>query len=132
MAVGTDSVFQAIADPTRRQILAHLRASNGELTPTQIAAPLAVTLSAVSQHLKVLRDAGLVSVRRAGRERRYRLDADPLREVAAWAREYERFWSDRIDALAAYLDDAASEEEEERRERTDADRNDERGAARDR
>ena len=109
-------VFQAIADPTRRAILARLRAG-GELTPTQIAEPLAVTLSAVSQHLKVLRDARLVSVRRAGRERWYRLDADPIREVAAWARDYERFWDDRADSLLAYLD------AEERRESRDGVRN---------
>jgi len=108
-AVGESSVFQAIADPTRRAILAHLRSAS-ELTPTQIAEPLSVTLSAVSQHLKVLREAQLVSVRRAGRERWYRLDAHPIREVAAWAREYERFWSERMDALEAYLDTEEADE----------------------
>jgi DNA-binding transcriptional ArsR family regulator len=104
-------VFQAIADPTRRAILARLCACGGELTPTQIAGDLPVTLSAVSQHLKILRDSGLVTVRRAGRERWYRLDADPIREVAAWARTYERFWDVRVDALAAYLDSEADDEE---------------------
>lgn len=96
-------VFQAIADPTRRQILARLCGSD-EQTPTQIAAPLAMTLSAVSQHLRILREAGLVSVRRAGRERWYRLEANPLREVSKWALTYERFWNEKIEALSEYLD----------------------------
>jgi DNA-binding transcriptional ArsR family regulator len=102
-------VFQAIADPTRRQILAQL-CSSDEQTPTQIAAPLTMTLSAVSQHLKILREAGLVSVRRSGRERWYRLEAHPLREVSEWARTYERFWTEKIDALSDYLDEEAKSE----------------------
>lgn len=104
-------VFQAIADPTRRQILAQLRGSE-EQTPTQIAAPLTMTLSAVSQHLKILREAGLVSVRRSGRERWYRLEAHPLREVSEWARTYERFWTDKMDALSDYLDEQGKSEGE--------------------
>jgi DNA-binding transcriptional ArsR family regulator len=104
-------VFQAIADPTRRQILAQLRGSD-EQTPTQIAAPLTMTLSAVSQHLKILREAGLVSVRRAGRERWYRLEAHPLREVSEWASTYERFWTEKIDALSEYLDEQVKGEGE--------------------
>ncbi len=104
-------VFQAIADPTRRQILAQL-CHRDEQTPTQIAAPLTMTLSAVSQHLKILREAGLVSVRRAGRERWYRLEAHPLREVSEWARTYERFWNEKMDALSDYLDNEAKSEGE--------------------
>jgi DNA-binding transcriptional ArsR family regulator len=102
-------IFYAIADPTRRQILAQLRGSD-EQTPTQIAAPLTMTLSAVSQHLKILREAGLVSVRRSGRERWYRLEAHPIREVSEWARTYERFWNEKIDALSEYLDEEAKNE----------------------
>ncbi|MBC8102329.1 MAG: helix-turn-helix transcriptional regulator [Cytophagales bacterium] len=107
------SVFQAIADPTRRAILRHLCGAD-ERTPTQIAAPLAMTLSAVSQHLKVLRAAGLVSVRQAGRERWYRLEAHPLREVSDWARTYERFWTEKLDALSSYLEEEAKREEEDK------------------
>ena len=106
-------VFHAIADPTRRQILAQLCGTD-EQTPTQIAAPLTMTLSAVSQHLKILRDAGLVSVRRAGRERWYRLEAHPLREVSDWARTYERFWNEKMDALAEFLDDEAKSEKDKK------------------
>ncbi len=102
-------VFQAIADPTRRQILTQLRGGD-EQTPTQIAAPLTMTLSAVSQHLKILREAGLVSVRRSGRERWYRLEAHPLREVSEWTRTYERFWTEKIEALSDYLDEQAKSE----------------------
>ncbi len=67
-----------------------------------------MTASAVSQHLKVLRDAGLVAVRKAGRERLYRLNADPLREVAEWASTYERFWTERMDRLGTYLEKKAA------------------------
>jgi len=96
-------IFQAIADPTRRQILA-LLAAQGEPTATEIAAPFGVTLSAISQHLRVLREANLVTVRQAGRERRYRLNAHPLREVADWANAYEQFWNERLAALGALLE----------------------------
>jgi DNA-binding transcriptional ArsR family regulator len=100
----TSDTFQAIADPTRRRILAYL-AQNGEPTVAEIAAPFApVTQSAISQHLKVLREAGLVQVRQAGRERRYRLDAHPLREVALWAQSYEQFWEERLAALEDLLE----------------------------
>jgi ArsR family transcriptional regulator len=102
--IAHQDVFQAIADPTRRQILALLSARD-EPTATEIAAPFGMTFSAVSQHLKVLREAELVSVRRVGRERRYRLNAHPLREVAVWVNEYERFWSDRLTTLGELLDE---------------------------
>ncbi len=96
-------VFQAIADPTRRQILS-LLASNKETTATEIAAPFGVTQSAISQHLRILRDANLVAVRRDGREWRYRLTADPLHDVAEWLQEYERFWTNRLTALEDLLE----------------------------
>lgn len=95
-------VFQAIADPTRRQILARL--AGGEQPLTEIARPFDVTLSAISQHLRVLRAVGLVRVRPVGRERWYALNADPLREVAVWAGSYERFWTERLAALGDYLE----------------------------
>jgi DNA-binding transcriptional ArsR family regulator len=103
--------FLAIADPTRRRILGQLLASP-ERTLTDIATPFDVTLSAVSQHLRVLLDAGLVTVRKVGRERRYRLNADPLREVSEWVRAYDRFWEDRLSSLGEYLDNEADTESE--------------------
>ncbi len=109
-----DAVFAALADPTRRRILADLRAAgetaqrngagDGERTLTEIAVPHAMTLSAVSQHLRVLRNAELVTVRQSGRERRYRLHADPLRDANEWIRAYEPFWNERLGNLSAYLD----------------------------
>ncbi len=111
-------VFGAIADGTRREILTTLGAARrgsdeGEQTMTEIARRFAMTLPAVSQHLRVLLDAGLVTVRRVGRERRYRLNAAPLKEVSAWVGEYEMFWDEKIAALSAYLDESASQGDED-------------------
>ena len=86
----------------------HWAAAAQEQTLTEIAVPFAVTLSAVSQHLRVLLAANLVRVRRVGRERRYRLNAAPLEEVATWLEEYERFWDTKIDALGDYLNAQAT------------------------
>ena len=98
----TTDVYTAIADPTRRGLLDQL--GRGEQTVRGLARPFAMTLSAVSQHLKLLRAVGLVTVRRAGRERVYRLNARPLREVADWVGRYERFWRQKLDALRDHLD----------------------------
>ena len=98
----TTDVYSAIADPTRRGLLDQL--GRGEQTVLGLARPFAMTLSAVSQHLKLLRSVGLVSVRKAGRERVYRLNARPLREVADWVHQYERFWRGKPDTLRDHLD----------------------------
>jgi DNA-binding transcriptional ArsR family regulator len=98
----TTDVYTAIADPTRRGLLDQL--GRGEQTVLGLARPFAMTVSAVSQHLKLLRAVGLVTVRRAGRERVYRLNARPLREVADWVGRYERFWRQKLDALRDHLD----------------------------
>ena len=95
-------VFQAIANPGRRAILDRLR--KGEQPVLALAAPFDMTLPAVSQQLRVLRRAGLVRERRQGRQRFYRLNPEPLREVRDWTRAYERFWSRRLRALGEYLD----------------------------
>lgn len=95
-------VFQAIADPTRRGLLDLLWA--GERPVRQLAEPFAMSRPAISQHLRLLRDAGLVSERRVGRERLYRLRAERLREVSAWLARYERFWRERLDALGEHLE----------------------------
>src|SRR5262249_17808940 len=95
-------VFVAIADPTRRKLLDRL--GRGETTVLHLARPFAMTLSAVSQHLKQLLAAGLVSVRIEGRQRYYRLNAKPLRSVADWVGQYERLWKEKMSALREHLD----------------------------
>jgi DNA-binding transcriptional ArsR family regulator len=97
-----NDVFHAIAHPARRAMLAAL--AGGERPASALAAPFDMTLAAVSQHLGVLREAELVSERRAGRQRIYRLRPEPLREVASWIEEFESFFDARLDALGAYLD----------------------------
>ncbi len=96
-----DLIFRALADTTRRAILRRL--AEAEATVTALTAEAAMTQSAVSQHLRVLRDAGLVSERQAGRHRYYRLQAEPLRVVRDWVGHYEHFWEDRLDRLGATL-----------------------------
>jgi DNA-binding transcriptional ArsR family regulator len=108
-------VFAAIADPTRRAILRQL--GDGEQPVTALAASFASTLSAVSQHIRVLHDAGLVTVRKAGRERLYRLNPEPLKTVADWLSFYEPFWNRRLEALAAYLDESGDDIPTDRGER---------------
>lgn len=115
----TTDVFAAIADPTRRSIL--LLLGEGEQPVTALADQFAVTLSAISQHIRVLREVGLVDVRKEGRERIYRLNAAPLQTVFEWVRFYEPFWNDRLNALGDHLDrtaeyDALHAENEEREE----------------
>jgi DNA-binding transcriptional ArsR family regulator len=97
-----NDVFHAIAHPARRAILTELR--NGEQSAGALAAPFAVSAAAISQHLKVLKDADLVSERRDGRQRLYQLHAKPLRAVVSWVDEFESLWNARFDALARYLD----------------------------
>jgi DNA-binding transcriptional ArsR family regulator len=97
----TVDVFSAIADPTRRELLDRL--SEGDRPVRELAEPLAMSLSAVSQHLRVLKDVGLVAERRAGRDHVYRLEPGPLLEVDAWIRHYERFWRAKLDALGDHL-----------------------------
>lgn len=100
-SIPTD-VFTAIADPTRRRLLDQL--GQGEVSVLSLAQPFDMTLSAVSQHLKQLHAAGLVSVRSEGRQRYYRLNPEPLRLVANWVGQYERFWKDKLGALREHLD----------------------------
>jgi DNA-binding transcriptional ArsR family regulator len=103
-----EDVFRAIADPTRRALLDRLR-EEGERTVGQLADEFDTTLPAVSQHLKVLRDAGLVRVTQNGRQRLYRIEPAPLRDVGAWISHFERFWETRLDELGLYLDRQAKQ-----------------------
>ena len=105
-----EDVFHAIADPTRRALLDRLR--EGEQPVAALAAPFSVSRPAISQHLRVLRRAGLVSERRAGRQRRYRLEAGALREVSDWLRAYEGFWRERLAALGRVRDEEATRDGE--------------------
>ena len=96
-----DLAFAALAHPARRAIVHRL--SRGPLRVTDLAAPFPISLNAVSKHLKVLEEAGLVSRRRAGREHRLLLRPGPLRAVARWTSRYQRFWNERLDALENFL-----------------------------
>ncbi|MCA0756223.1 metalloregulator ArsR/SmtB family transcription factor [Paenibacillus sp. N4] len=101
-------VFQAIADPTRRRLLQLL--GDQELPVNVISGHFTMTRTAVSKHLRVLADAGLVKDRKVGRETRYRLDPEPLKELKRWLAYYERFWENKLSALKRYVeqDDASS------------------------
>ncbi len=96
-------IFHAIADPTRRALLDRLR--HGEQPVTQLAEPFAMSLPAISQHLQVLCDVGLVSQYRSGRQRIYRLNPDSLKQVSDWVSQYEQFWIHKLDALGHYLEE---------------------------
>lgn len=96
-----DRTFGALADPTRRGIVATLAA--GPRTVGALADPLPMSLVAVSKHVGVLERAGLVTRTRAGRAHLCRLRADPLRDAAAWLDAYRTFWTARLDALEHYL-----------------------------
>ena len=95
------TTFAALSDPTRRAILARLAA--GEASVGDIAAPFAMSLPAVSKHLKVLENAELIARSRDGQWRPCRLHAAPLKDAADWLDRYRRFWEDSFDRLADYL-----------------------------
>jgi DNA-binding transcriptional ArsR family regulator len=97
-------VFGALADPTRRAIL--IRLSEGEATVAELGAPFEMSQPAISRHLKVLENAGLVSRSRRATARLSHLEAEPLREVTTWLAHYQRFWDEsheRLDELLAAL-----------------------------
>ena len=97
-----NAAFRALADPTRRAILDRLR--RREHGVSALCEPFAMSQPAVSQHLRVLVDAGLVRSRRCGRERLYTLRAAPLREAFDWLGHFEQFWTEKLDALGDYLE----------------------------
>lgn len=96
-------MFGAIAAPTRRALLQ--RIASRDMPVTELAEAFDTTLSAVSQHLAVLRKAGLVSQHKLGKQRIYRLNPGPLREVAEWLEFYEPFWTGKLRDLGTYLDE---------------------------
>ena len=95
------ATFSALADPTRRAILARL--VEGEAPVTELAEPFAMSMPAVSKHLKVLERAGLIARSRHAQWRPCRLAPEPLKEVADWVEHYRRLWEDRLDRLDDYL-----------------------------
>jgi DNA-binding transcriptional ArsR family regulator len=95
------TTYAALADPTRRAILARLAA--GEATVGELAEPFAMSLPAVSKHLKVLERAGLIARRRQAQWRPCRLEAGPLKDAAQWLDHYRRFWDESLDRLDDYL-----------------------------
>jgi len=100
-SVTLDRTFAALADPTRRRILAHL--SRGDRCVTDLARPHAISLPAISKHLRVLEKAGLLRRRRYGRVHEIQLEAKPLKQAAQWVEEYRKFWEGSLDRLAEYL-----------------------------
>jgi DNA-binding transcriptional ArsR family regulator len=97
------STFEVLAEPTRRSILDLLR--ERERSVGELVEHLTISQPGVSKHLRVLRDAGLVSVRTDAQRRVYGLRAEPLAEIDAWLEPYRRYWSDRLDALERHLDE---------------------------
>ena len=102
------ATFGALADPTRRAILARL--AEGEAPVTELAEPFSMSLPAVSRHLKVLERAGLISRSRSAQWRPCRLSSEPLKEVSEWLDEYRRFWDESLDNLAEYLTELQSKD----------------------
>ncbi|MEB2298903.1 metalloregulator ArsR/SmtB family transcription factor [Lysinibacillus xylanilyticus] len=97
-------VYAAIADPTRRQLI-RLLADADELPLHELTAQFQMGRTAVSKHLAILKDADLVIARRVGRETRYRLNANPLKEIQDWVSHYEEFWKERMAKLNLILEE---------------------------
>ena len=96
-----DTTFAALSDPIRRGILERL--ARGEATAGELAAPYDVSLPAISRHLRVLEQAGLLARRKTGRIHRCRLNAESMRQAAEWMARYQRFWGQQFDALDQHL-----------------------------
>ena len=100
------TVFEVLAEPTRRRLLDAVR--DGERSVGELVDVVGMHQPGVSRHLKVLRDAGLVEVRRDAQRRLYRVRPEPLKELDAWLEPYRREWSDRLDALERHLERTSS------------------------
>jgi DNA-binding transcriptional ArsR family regulator len=102
------TTFAALADPTRRAILARL--ASGECSVTELAQPFEMSMPAVSKHLRVLERAGLIARGREAQRRPCRLEAAPLKEVADWTERYREIWEQRFDRLETYLQELTAKE----------------------
>lgn len=109
------ATFSALADPTRRAILARL--AQGEATVSELAEPFAISLPAVSRHLRVLSEARLIERRADAQWRLCRLRAEPLAQAADWIGRYRAFWESRLDRLARYLEDTKPKDKGKRKPR---------------
>jgi DNA-binding transcriptional ArsR family regulator len=114
-AARLDATFAALADPTRRAILARL--AQGEASVLELAKPFDMSQPAISKHLRVLEEAGLVSQGVDAQRRPRRLEAAPLKEVAEWAQRYRAVWEGRLDRLDTYLHELKSKETKHARKR---------------
>ena len=117
LKVSTDQLsvtFAALADPTRRAILAHL--AKGEASVTELAQPFQMSLPAISKHLKVLERAGLIVRSREAQWRPCRLEVEPLKDAADWIEQYRQFWEQSFDRLDEYLQELQAEAKKHGRE----------------
>jgi len=105
-----DETFFALSDPTRREMVARLALR--DMTVSELAEPFDISPPAVSKHLRVLERAGLLTSDRVGRVRRCRLEPSALQEAAEWVEAQRKFWEERLDQLAIYLDDTARQDAE--------------------
>jgi DNA-binding transcriptional ArsR family regulator len=103
------TTFAALADPTRRAILGRLRL--GECSVGELAQPFAMSMPAVSKHLRVLEHAGLIAQRRDAQWRRCRVNAGPLKEVSDWTERYREIWEERLDRLGEYVQQLKTKKE---------------------
>jgi DNA-binding transcriptional ArsR family regulator len=110
-----NSTFAALADPTRRAILARL--ASGETSVSELAGPFKMSLPAVSKHLKVLQRAGLIARGREAQWRPCRLAAGPLKDASDWLERYRRFWDESFDRLDEYLRDLQHKEKKHGRKK---------------
>lgn len=115
MADPLSATFHALADPVRRDILARL--ALGEITPKELAKPYPITLSAVSKHLKIMEEAGLISRRRESQRRPCRLEPAALRRIDTYLEDYRRMWEDGLEQLEAYVQQMKQKEKRDVRDR---------------
>jgi DNA-binding transcriptional ArsR family regulator len=109
------TTFAALADPTRRAILARL--ATGECSVGELAEPFDMSMPAVSKHLRVLENAGLIVRRREAQWRHCRIRGGPLEQVALWAEQYRHVWEQRLDRLDAYLREVKDHDEDEKQKK---------------
>ena len=110
-AATTTDAFNAVAEPRRRQLLDLL--AQGERPVNDLVAALGLAQPVVSKHLRVLREVGLVEAREEGRQRMYRLNGRPLKQIHDWVQEYERTWTERFAAMDELLEELKDEEQQD-------------------